>query len=83
MTSVLIMSQIQDQYPNEPERWIQADKTRDVQDEYLEWTLQKNDQGQIVGVTFTCEGPEVSFGTLLQSPPANSYSIGNFSLNAT
>ncbi|KAI1320783.1 hypothetical protein F5Y16DRAFT_389559 [Xylariaceae sp. FL0255] len=49
---------VEKQYPNEPQRWLEADKTRDVQDEYLEWTVQKNDRGQILGVTFTCEGPE-------------------------
>ncbi|KAF2225803.1 hypothetical protein BDZ85DRAFT_294246 [Elsinoe ampelina] len=48
---------MQVRYPNEPERWIEADKTRDNQDEYLEWTVQRTGN-TIDSVTFTCEGPE-------------------------
>lgn len=45
-------------FPNEPKRWQEADKTRNVQDEYLEWSLKKDNKGRIVTVTYTCEGPE-------------------------
>jgi hypothetical protein len=31
---------------------------RQVQDEYLEWFIQRNDAGEITAVDFTCEGPE-------------------------
>ncbi|KIW87786.1 uncharacterized protein Z519_11760 [Cladophialophora bantiana CBS 173.52] len=39
-------------------RWRAADATRDVQDEYLEWSLIRNNAGNIIRVVFTCEGPE-------------------------
>ncbi|KAL6402246.1 hypothetical protein AUP68_14714 [Ilyonectria robusta] len=45
-------------YPNAPRRWKEADSTRDNQDEYLEWSVKKDDDGNIQTVTFTCEGPE-------------------------
>src|SRR5262249_49987488 len=39
------------------ERWKTADSTRDVQDEYCEWSVLRS-AGKIKRVTFTCEGPE-------------------------
>lgn len=36
-----------------------ADASRDVQDEYLEWSIIRDDENRIISVTFTCEGPEV------------------------
>jgi hypothetical protein len=37
-----------------------ADASRLVQDEYLEWSVQRRpSDGKITSVTFTCEGPEV------------------------
>ncbi|MBG0831986.1 hypothetical protein HS041_30230 [Planomonospora sp. ID67723] len=39
-------------------RWEHADSSRDVQDEYCEWSVTRNDAGKITRVTFTCEGPE-------------------------
>ncbi|KAF7539838.1 hypothetical protein G7Z17_g12338 [Cylindrodendrum hubeiense] len=45
-------------YPNAPRRWEEADSTRNNQDEYLEWSVKKNGDGNIETVTFTCEGPE-------------------------
>ncbi|KAK3368703.1 hypothetical protein B0H63DRAFT_515247 [Podospora didyma] len=44
--------------PNVPQRWKLADATRDVQDEYLEWSVKKDTHGNVISVTFTCEGPE-------------------------
>ena len=44
---------------NDERRWIAADRSRDVQDEYLEWSLIRDGADKIVRVTFTCEGPEV------------------------
>ncbi|WP_051581604.1 hypothetical protein [Pseudonocardia acaciae] len=40
------------------QRWAKADSTRDVQDEYCEWSVTRGDDGKITRVTFTCEGPE-------------------------
>ncbi|KPM37858.1 hypothetical protein AK830_g8703 [Neonectria ditissima] len=40
------------------ERWTVADAHRDRQDEYLEWTVKKDQDKMITSVTFTCEGPE-------------------------
>ncbi|KAK4184364.1 hypothetical protein QBC35DRAFT_391843 [Podospora australis] len=45
-------------YPNEPRRWKEADKARENQDEYLEWSVKRDDDDNIIVVTFTCEGPE-------------------------
>ncbi|KAH0604214.1 uncharacterized protein H6S33_007245 [Morchella sextelata] len=38
-------------------RWRRAD-LRGVQDEYCEWTVQRNEKNEIVRVVFTAEGPE-------------------------
>src|SRR5829696_771366 len=40
------------------QRWQRADATRDVQDEYCEWSVERTDAGKITKVTFTCEAPE-------------------------
>jgi hypothetical protein len=41
------------------QRWRRADNSRDVQDEYCEWSVTRDPQThQIVKVTFTSEGPE-------------------------
>lgn len=40
------------------ERWRRADSSRDLQDEYCEWAVQRNASGKIVRVVFTCEVPE-------------------------
>jgi hypothetical protein len=41
------------------ERWRNADATRDVQDEYCEWSVSRQSgTGKITRVTFTSEGPE-------------------------
>ncbi|UPK94032.1 hypothetical protein LCI18_004967 [Fusarium solani-melongenae] len=45
-------------WPKKHEQWEHADANRDLHDEYLEWTVKKNDKGRITSVTFTCEGPE-------------------------
>lgn len=29
------------------------------QDEYLEWSVNRNDDDEIINAEFTCEGPEV------------------------
>jgi len=39
------------------DRWKTADSTRDVQDEYCEWSVSRSG-GKIKSVSFTCEGPE-------------------------
>jgi len=43
---------------SDQQRWQRADASRDVQDEYCEWSVTRNDAGKITRVTFTCEGPE-------------------------
>src|SRR4051812_40509848 len=40
------------------QRWLRADGSRDVQDEYCEWSVTRRADGKITRVTFTCEGPE-------------------------
>jgi hypothetical protein len=41
------------------QRWRRADASRDVQDEYCEWSVTRDAaSGKITRVTFTCEGPE-------------------------
>jgi hypothetical protein len=40
------------------DRWEKADSSRQVQDEYCEWLVERNTQGKIVRVTFTTEVPE-------------------------
>jgi len=41
-------------------RWKIADSSRIYQDEYLEWSLSRDKNGNITTVVFTCEGPEAS-----------------------
>jgi hypothetical protein len=47
---------------NKRAAWAEAEKLladgERPQDEYLEWFVERNAQGKIAGVTFTCEGPE-------------------------
>ncbi|KAJ9662005.1 hypothetical protein H2201_006294 [Coniosporium apollinis] len=43
---------------DDEKRWMAADMSRDIQDEYLEWSLIRDDAQNILRVTFTCEGPE-------------------------
>ena len=45
----------------EPLRWHIADSSRIYQDEYLEWSVMRDDMNNILRATFTCEGPEVSY----------------------
>jgi subtilisin family serine protease len=41
------------------QRWKRADSSRDLQDEYCEWSVTRDAKtGKIVRVTFTSEGPE-------------------------
>lgn len=51
------------------QRWTTADASRDVQDEYCEWSVTRrpNDR-KITNVTFTCEGPEYWEILAAQSP---------------
>lgn len=43
---------------SDDERWKTADSTRDLQDEYCEWSVSRDPSGKVTRVTFTCEGPE-------------------------
>ncbi|KAI9370724.1 hypothetical protein BJX61DRAFT_544354 [Aspergillus egyptiacus] len=52
---------IQSAYNEVPLRWQIADSSRVVQDEYLEWSVNRGPKkytGDIYSVTFTAEGPE-------------------------
>lgn len=41
------------------QRWRKADASRDVQDEYCEWSVERDPKSdKVTRVTFTCEGPE-------------------------
>ncbi|MFF2041754.1 hypothetical protein ACFVVX_15070 [Kitasatospora sp. NPDC058170] len=51
------------------QRWKRADASRDVQDEYCEWSVTRDTTGKITKVTFTCEGPEY-WSLLAQTNPA-------------
>lgn len=45
--------------PSDQARWRTADGSRDVQDEYCEWSVTRDPvSNKITKVTFTCEGPE-------------------------
>jgi hypothetical protein len=41
-----------------PERWRHADSSRRLQDEYCEWSVERDDDGKITRITFTTEVPE-------------------------
>ncbi|QRV92522.1 COBW/P47K family protein [Ceratobasidium sp. AG-Ba] len=45
-------------HPNDLERWKVADSDRNLQDEYLEWSIKRNSDGKITKVVFSNEGPE-------------------------
>src|SRR5215204_1299791 len=41
------------------QRWRRADSSRDLQDEYCEWGVERDpNTDKITRITFTCEGPE-------------------------
>ncbi|KAK4462142.1 hypothetical protein QBC42DRAFT_268512 [Cladorrhinum samala] len=46
------------EYPNDLKRWKVADSARRYQDEYLEWSVKRDQDDKIIVATFTCEGPE-------------------------
>jgi hypothetical protein len=51
------------------QRWTRADESRDAQDEYCEWSVQRDPvTKKIVRLTFTCEGPEY-WAFLAESTP--------------
>jgi hypothetical protein len=51
-------------------RWRRADASRDVQDEYCEWSVTRDSaSGKITRIDFTCEGPEY-WGFLAAVAPA-------------
>jgi hypothetical protein len=43
---------------SDQQRWQHADSTRDLQDEYCEWSVERDAHEKITRVTFTSEGPE-------------------------
>lgn len=43
---------------SDEQRWAQADESRELQDEYCEWSVERDDEGVITRVTFTSEVPE-------------------------
>ncbi|KAF5378429.1 hypothetical protein D9757_011157 [Collybiopsis confluens] len=56
------------QYPNDRRRWTVADGDRQVQDEYLEWSVKRNAENKITKIVFCNEGPEY-FEYLAQRQP--------------
>jgi hypothetical protein len=50
--------QIQQSFPGDLQRWQRADASREVQDEYLEWSAPRDEKGRIRKVTFTSEPRE-------------------------
>ncbi|MBT2421892.1 hypothetical protein J7F01_14790 [Streptomyces sp. ISL-22] len=56
------------------QRWQRADASRDVQDEYCEWSVTRNTSGKITRVTFTCEGPEY-WEILAQTNPGKTFEL--------
>jgi hypothetical protein len=50
--------QVQISAATDEERWQQADASRDRQDEYCEWSVERDKKSKITRVTFTCESPE-------------------------
>jgi hypothetical protein len=44
--------------PSQAERWKLADGDRTLQDEYCEWSVQRNKERKITRITFTTEVPE-------------------------
>lgn len=67
------LPQIKLRHPSKVKRWEKADASRNVQDEYCEWSVRRDEKGNILSVTFTCEGPEVS--------SSNSYNYDHTSLH--
>jgi hypothetical protein len=49
---------IQIQYAGDLARWKAADASRHVQDEYCEWSVERDESAKITRVTFTSEAPE-------------------------
>jgi hypothetical protein len=60
---VIKLSSVSDQ-----QRWKRAENSRDVQDEYCEWSVTRRADGKITRATFTCEGPEY-WDLLAQTQP--------------
>lgn len=50
--------QVMQSFPGDRQRWQRADASRDVQDEYLEWSVTRDAEGRILRATFTCEPRE-------------------------
>ncbi|PPQ95706.1 hypothetical protein CVT25_000785 [Psilocybe cyanescens] len=44
--------------PNDRKRWKAADADRNVQDEYCEWSIKRDNSGKMLKVVFCNEGPE-------------------------
>jgi len=43
---------------SDEDRWREADSSRDMQDEYCEWSVRRNREGKITRISITSEGPE-------------------------
>lgn len=63
VTWIAFPRQVKASSVSDHQRWSRADRSRDVQDEYCEWSVSRRADGTITRVTFTCEGPE--YWTLL------------------
>jgi hypothetical protein len=59
VTWIAFPRQVALQSVSDHQRWSRADASRDVQDEYCEWSVTRRPEDRkITRVTFTCEGPE-------------------------
>lgn len=59
ITWIAFPKQVADSAVSDLQRWRRADATRDLQDEYCEWSVDRDPASEkITRVTFTCEGPE-------------------------
>lgn len=66
--SVLVRTDLCSQQALTPPQRYGPGGPRGWQDEYCEWSVERNDRGQITRVSFTCENPEYWF-TLWQVSP--------------
>jgi hypothetical protein len=68
VTWIAFPKKIKDQSSNDKQRWTKADADRNVQDEYLEWSIKKDNNGKMLKIVFCNEGPEY-FQYLGQTQP--------------
>ncbi|KAH9477702.1 hypothetical protein JR316_0009928 [Psilocybe cubensis] len=58
ITWIAFPKQVKIANPADHKRWKVADAARDVQDEYCEWSIKRDDKGKMLRIVFCNEGPE-------------------------